>query len=170
MNWVTLDGASAASVLGIIILGLGGWNITILLLIFFVSSTLFSGRYIVKIEETAQAFAERARRNGVQVWSNGFWIAFCVVLSSIFDSDLFLMGAAGAVAVATADTWATELGSQRFNAKTYLITTFQKIKPQTDGGVSVPGTLAAITGSLIISIVAVLLFPIPWAAGMLTIF
>ena len=76
----------------------------------------------------------------------------------IFSSDLFLIAALGAIATATADTWATELGSRRFEVQTYLISGLKKVKPGTDGGISVPGTIAAMAGSLAISTVAIYVF------------
>lgn len=157
-RWLSLDGAYAATVSGTVVFGLGGLPAAIVLLLFFISSTLISKKYILSIEETTHAYAERIRRDGIQVWSNGFWFTFFLMLMFIFRSDLFLIAALGAIATATADTWATELGSKRFDVKTYLISGLKKVKPGTDGGISVPGTVAAMAGSLAVAILAIYVF------------
>ena len=157
-RWLSLDGAYAASVSGTIVFGLGGLPATVILLLFFVSSTLISKKYILSVKETTHAYAEKIRRDGIQVWSNGFWFTFFIMLTFIFRNDLFLIAALGAIATATADTWATELGSKRFEVQTYLINGLKKVKPGTDGGISVPGTAAAMIGSLVIAILAIYVF------------
>ncbi len=135
-KWLTLDGVAAAIVFGTLILGLGGWALAAIVVLFFVSSTLLTINSIVMIEEIRQTYAERKRRDGLQVWANGFWISLCVILACIYDLDLFLIGAAGAISAATADTWATEIGNRKFKWNTYLITNFKPVRAGTDGGVS----------------------------------
>ncbi len=170
LNWLTLDGAEAASIFGGIVLGLGGWDITVLILLFFISSTLLSTNAVVVIKETAQAYSERKRRDGLQVWANGFWVVLCIIIGFIFNADLFFLAAAGAIATATADTWATELGSYKFGGKTYLISNFKNVKAGSEGGISLRGTVAGILGSLMIAVASVLLFSISWTTGIVTIF
>ena len=170
-RWLSLDGAYAAAISGTIVFGLGGLAATAVLLLFFVSSTLISKKYILAIEETSHAYSEKIRRDGIQVWSNGFWFTLCLMLTFIFHSDLFLIAALGAIATAMADTWATELGSKRFDVQTYLINGLKKVKPGTDGGISIAGTVAALFGSFAIALLAIyvfslkmtLLFPILFA-------
>lgn len=169
-KWLTLDGAIAALVFGCVTLGFGGWQAAVLILVFFITSTLLSQKSIVVVKETAKAYAERERRDGIQVWSNGFWFAFFILLGFLLESELFLMGATGAIATATADTWATELGSKRYKGTTYLLSDFREVKAGTDGGISMTGTLGAFAGSLLIAIIAVLCYPISWGIGLVTIF
>ncbi|MDZ7682519.1 MAG: DUF92 domain-containing protein [Fodinibius sp.] len=128
---LTLDGMFAVITAGTFILGFGGWWIALVVLFFFVSSTV-----ITKKDSRVQEDEElhNGRRNGLQVWANGFWLMSCLVLAVIFNSDIFILGALAAVAVATADTWATELGS-RASGATYLITNFSTVPPGTNGGV-----------------------------------
>ncbi|MFH5831825.1 DUF92 domain-containing protein [Halalkalibaculum sp. DA3122] len=170
LNWLTLDGAMAASVFGGIAFGLGGWTVAGLILLFFITSTLLSVNSIVVIEATAQAFSERKRRDGIQVWANGFWVAVCVICWFVFKADLFLFGAAGAIATATADTWATEMGSNRFGGSTFLITNLKRVKAGTDGGISLQGTVAALLGSLMIAAASILFFSITWGVALLAVF
>ena len=151
-RWLSL------SVSGTIVFGLGGIPATAVLLVFFISSTLVSRKYTHSLEDTPHAYSEKIRRDGLQVWSNGFWFTLYLLLWFVFEADLILIAALGALAVATADTWATELGSRRFEVQTYLISNFQKVKAGTDGGISVPGTAAALAGSFIISLVSIYVF------------
>lgn len=53
------------------------------------------------------------------------------------------------VAVASADTLASELGS--LSDRVYLITSLRRVPPGTDGGVSAAGQLAALLGALLIA-------------------
>lgn len=157
-RWLSLDGAYAALISGIVVLGLGGYQAALILLLFFLTSTLISRKYIVAVKEATHAYAEQIRRDGLQVWSNGFWFTLFFTLAFTFEEPLFVVAALGSIATATADTWATELGSKRFASETYLLNGLKKVSPGTDGGISVPGTLAALGGSLLIAIFAVLLF------------
>src|SRR5699024_7221156 len=64
------------------------------------------------------------------------------------------------VAVATADTWATELRSNKSDA-TFLVTTRELVAPGTDGGVSLQGTVWALAGSAFIATLSALFFLLP---------
>lgn len=150
---LSLDGLFAATLVGAYIFGLGGWATTAVVLIFFISSSFFSGVG----PRSDDAHTPEARRSGLQVWANGIWIVTCLVLALPFDHSVFLAGAIAAIAVATADTWATELRSID-SEKTYLITTFKPVEPGTDGGISLRGTLSGALGSLTIAGFSVYLF------------
>jgi uncharacterized protein (TIGR00297 family) len=67
-------------------------------------------------------------------------------------------GFIGSIATATADTLASEIG---VTVQPRLITTFKKVLPGTDGGISVLGTAAGIIGAGIIGVAAYLLGIIP---------
>lgn len=144
LRWLSLDGAIAAFVIGIGTLTLGGVPAAVLLAVFFLSSSVISGN------------APHARRNGLQVWANGFWFVLFVLAAFTYDAVQWWIAAAGALSTAAADTWATELGSARFNARTYLITEWKSVQAGTDGAVSLPGTAAAIAGSLLLGAAATL--------------
>ena len=64
----------------------------------------------------------------------------------------FVGGFIGAIATATADTLASEIGV--IDPKPRLITTLQKVDPGTNGAVSPLGTAVAIVGAAIIGIAA----------------
>ena len=70
----------------------------------------------------------------------------------------FVGGFIGAIATATADTLASEIGVLH---QPRLITTFQKVDPGTDGAVSVLGTVVGMVGAAIIGIAAYFLGIVP---------
>ncbi len=142
-NWLTIDGAVAAGIFGSLAFGLGEFTGAAIALAFFISSSLLSKEFIFK-----EGFSEKKeRRDGKQVWSNGFWFALWVSIGFITGIHAFMLAAITAIAAATADTWATEVGGHHLKSKTWLITTGQTVTPGTDGGISIYGTLAALAGS-----------------------
>jgi uncharacterized protein (TIGR00297 family) len=150
---LTLDGMFASIVAGIFILGLGGWATAGVVLLFFVSSVVITGESPARSTNSIAGI----RRNGLQVWANGFWLMVCLVLDVVFNAGIFTIAAMGAIATATADTWATELGSKVPGA-TYLITDFKTVASGTDGGISLRGTTAALIGSGMIAIASIYFF------------
>lgn len=146
LNWLTYDGAIAAGIFGSFALGLGGWAVAAVALFFFISASLVSR----DIAATKNSNVIKFRRDGSQVWANGFWLCFWVLIWFIYKSDVFVFAAVASLVTATADTWATELGS-KLESKTYLISNFKTVSPGTDGGISFRGSLAALLGASSIS-------------------
>lgn len=93
---------------------------------------------------------KKFRRNGLQVWSNGFWFALWIIIWFLSKERIFLVAGVASMAFATADTWASEIGGHRVKGKTWLVTNFQAVKPGTDGGISVIGTIASLIGAFFI--------------------
>ncbi len=146
LNWLTLDGLTAAVLFGMIAYGLGGLTGALIVLAFFISSSLLSKDMISEEALLDKKF----RRDGIQVWSNGFWFALWIIIWFLTKEKVFLVAGVASMAFATADTWASELGGHRVKGKTWLITTFRNVKPGTDGGISVIGTIAALFGAFFI--------------------
>ncbi len=150
-RWLSLDGAVAGMVIGIITFGLGGWPTIWALLAFFLSSAVIS-----KTNEAGSN--SEGRRSGLQVWANGFWVAFWLLAGLLTNMFVCWMAASAAIATATADTWATELGSERFSTKTYQSGTLEEVPAGSQGGISWPGLLASFAGSIMIAAIAYLGF------------
>ncbi len=152
LNWITLDATKAVVVVGMITFGFAGVWAAAALIFFFVSSSIITrkkrpnGVDAGKVPLRSVDPYHNSRRDGYQVWANGFWVAVFALLWFQFEQIYFMMAIFGAIATATADTWATELGA-REEGRTRLITTFKKVPPGTDGGISLKGTFAAILGS-----------------------
>lgn len=148
MKWLTLDGAHSATLLGTIAYGLGDWSIALLLLVFFLTASLFSKNQPLKGDpQTIVKF----RRTGEQVWANGFWLALWLFLWFISKNNIYLIASAASIATVTADTWASEQGVTT-KGKTFLVFTRQEVEPGTSGGISMKGTAFGLVGSLLIAL------------------
>jgi uncharacterized protein (TIGR00297 family) len=148
LNWLTLDGFTSAVLFGLIAFGLGGLIGAVVVLAFFISSSLLSKDLISEESLLDKKF----RRDGLQVWSNGFWFTLWIIIWFLSKEGAFLVAGIASMAFATSDTWASEVGGHRVKGKTWLITNFQKVKPGTDGGISLVGTIASLLGAFFIGI------------------
>lgn len=148
---LSASGATAAALIGFLILGLGGWpGATALLLFFFSSSGLSRFR---KRDKDRLGYEKGGERDAHQVLANGGVAAVCALLLPLFPDTLWpRVALLGALAAANADTWATEIGSLSRRAPR-LITTFAPALPGASGAVSWPGTAAALAGALLIALV-----------------
>lgn len=154
-NWITLDATKAVIIFGTVIFGFAGWGLAIAVLAFFVTSSLLSRWNRVSRERAPEAKFRipeiNKRRDGYQIWANGFWMALFVFIWFINPHDMFLVAAFTALATANADTWSTEIGTFK-PGKTVKINTFQPVKPGADGGISKKGTIASAAGSGLVAI------------------
>lgn len=134
MRWLTRRGAAAALAVGVATLWGFGWRGLILLLAFFVSSSLLTAA--AKGGENGSA---EGRRNARQVIANGGIAA----LAALAGNWAWF---AGALAAANADTWATEIGSHS-PTPPRLITNWTTVPAGTDGGITLLGTAGGIAGA-----------------------
>lgn len=146
LNWLTLDGVNSAILFGLIAFGLGSTTGACIVLAFFITSSLLSKDMISEESLLSRKF----RRDGIQVWSNGFWFAFWVIVWFLTKEQVFLIAGVASMAAATADTWASEIGGNRIKGKTWMITSFRTVLPGMDGGISIVGSLAALLGAFFI--------------------
>jgi uncharacterized protein (TIGR00297 family) len=153
---------SASGVLGAILVGtsvfaFGGWGWGLLLILFFVTSSLLSHYRMGQKANVAEQFAKTGRRDLGQALANGGVAALFALASPYADDRLPLyLAFAGSLAAVTADTWATELGILS-RTPPRLITTGRSVPAGTSGAISPLGVVAALTGALIIALVALLL-------------
>lgn len=149
LNMLTIDGTRSAILVGTIGYGFGGYEAATLLVTFFVTSN-----YIGLITRSDRPDAEKRRiherRSGQQVWANAFWFVLFICVWFSAKSEVILVAAFAALSTANADTWATEVGLRLRKGKTWLITTWKTVERGTDGGISTGGTLAALSGALLI--------------------
>lgn len=146
------SGIAGAIATGTTTVGLGGWSWGLSLIFFFVSSTLFSHfRAHDKEQAAADKFSKGSQRDITQVFANGGLAALLAIGYGLVHTpwirQLFHAGFTGAIATATADTWATELGVLSTQAPR-LITTGQTVAPGTSGGITLLGTGASAAGAL----------------------
>lgn len=146
-NSLTLPGAVGAAVIGWTVYFLVGWLWLIPLFFFLISSTvlgkLFSER---EIESDAKMGKQR---DIVQVFCNGFpYFLMALLYPTLQSVALFLMSVS--MAIATADTWATEFGTH-FSGKTIDIRNFKRCRTGLSGGISLIGSIGAFVGALAIA-------------------
>ena len=155
------SGALAATAVGTVCAG-AGWDWAILLIAFFTTSTALGRiRRERRAARTGGIVEKGGARDAWQVFANGGIFAVAAVGYSLSPSPGWLAAGAGALASASADTWATELGSLA-PGKPFHILTGQRVTPGTSGAVSAVGTLASLAGALFIGGAATLfLWPSP---------
>lgn len=143
-------GSAVMIVMGIVIIFSAGANWLLLIVLFLVMSLLatkFSKKYKMSLGEF------EGRRTSKNVISNGVVACFMAAFGGYYLP--FVGGFIGAIATATSDTLASEIGVLDQHPR--LITTMQKVDPGTNGAVSVLGTSVGIAGAAIIGIAAYLL-------------
>ena len=129
-------------VMGITIIFSAGVHWLVLIVLFLILSliaTKFSKSYKSQLGEY------EGTRTAKNVISNGI-VAFLMAAFGGYYTP-FVGGFIGAVATATADTLASEIGVLQ---QPRLITTLKKVPPGTDGGISILGTAVGIIGAGII--------------------
>ncbi len=153
-GFLTKDGSLAAAVVGLTV-GLCGSFVWLVLLIAFAAIGFFATRleFSKKKEKGVQegTHGERTAKNVIGVALPGILFALINVITFNEHYSLISVGYISAIAVAAADTAASEIGTRDPNA--YLITTMKRVAPGTNGGISVTGTIACIAASVFIAIV-----------------
>ncbi|HEY74682.1 MAG TPA: DUF92 domain-containing protein [Thermoflexia bacterium] len=147
------SGVVGALLSGTVMFGLGGWEWGLLLIGFFISSSLLS---LYRAEEKAglaEKFAKGHRRDLGQALANA-GVGMGLAVASLFWSRPLLYGAcAGAMAAVNADTWATEIGVLSRKSPR-LITTGRRVEVGTSGGVTGLGMLVSLAGAAFIGLLA----------------
>ncbi|KAJ2805440.1 hypothetical protein H4S07_004020 [Coemansia furcata] len=162
------SGAIAAAFVGLSTASNDNILFTIVLLVFFVSSsywTKYQARAKAKLD---QGYAKASRRNWKQVLCNGgMGAVISIVYQYNFDGrrpeemsleerklmTLLIWGYIGFYSCCAADTWASELGTLSSDWPV-LITTLKQVPPGTNGGISKLGLLASFAGGALIGLAA----------------
>ena len=124
-----LFGTAVMIIMGVVIIFSAGANWLGLIVLFLVMSLLatkFSKKYKMSLGEF------EGRRTSKNVISNGVVACFMAAFGGYYSP--FVGGFIGAIATATADTLASEIGVLDHHPR--LITTLQKVDPGTNGAVS----------------------------------
>jgi uncharacterized protein (TIGR00297 family) len=102
---------------------------------------------------------DKRGRNAAQVAANlgVAGLGAAAALSLPLPGPLYAVVVTAALAEATADTLASELG-EVLGGPPLLLTTLRRVAPGTDGAVSLAGTLAGASGAFIVVLVAVFAF------------
>jgi len=141
------SGVLGALLTGTLILGLGGWSWGLALIAFFISSSLLTHYRRERKAALESLAAKGGRRDLGQALANGGLAAVLAALAALFPHPAWAGAFAGALAAATADTWATEIGTLS-PVPPRRITSGEPVAPGTSGGVTRWGLLAAAGGAL----------------------
>ena len=167
------SGAYAATLIGTVIFGIGGWQWAILLLTFFITSSALTRAFKNRKQGLNEKFSKGYERDAGQVFGNGGLAALFAALHAFYPESIIpWVGFAASLAAVNADTWATELGVLNPTFP-YLITDLRKsVEKGTSGGVSLWGTFASLLGASVVALPAALftgnwlLFPLISLAGL----
>ena len=141
---LTVDGAVGAAIVGGVVFARGGLPAAAALLAFFGSSSALSKLGERRKQQSPLAQAKGSRRDVWQVLANGGIATLSIGLGA-------RGGFVGAIAAASADTWATELGLLA-TTPPRLITTLEPVQPGTSGGITPEGMAASVGGALTVGL------------------
>lgn len=147
------SGAVAAALTGGLIFGLGDLNWAVLLLAFFISSSMLSHIFKQRKAIFSEKFSKGSRRDWTQVLANGGLGTLLVIGYASNPHPAWWFAFIGAMATVNADTWATEIGVLS-HTPPRLITTGRSVEVGTSGGVSGLGILVSIVSAALIGGIA----------------
>lgn len=142
-------GAVAASIIGAIIAITADFIWLIILILFlamnhFVTITKYRDK-----EKKGLAEGRKGMRGLENVLANGL-IPSVIAFSALYlEESVAPMLYLTAICAVSSDTFASELGV--LSDKVYLITSFKKVKPGVDGGISGLGEVSSVIGSIILA-------------------
>ena len=155
---VTLGGAVAGTACAsLIYLGLGPAGFATLVAVFAI--TWLSTRLGSAKKQKLGLAQDKKGRSAGQVFANIATAALFAALSS--KSSIFAVAAVAALAEAAADTSQSEIG-EITSGRAWLITTFRQVPPGTDGGMTLPGTLAGAAAASLVAAVGFSAAVLPW--------
>jgi len=147
---LSTGGAVAALLVGTAA-SIAGWTWAAVLIVFFVTSSALSRfRHATREARIGRIVEKGNERDAVQVLANGGVFAVAALLAAATGESAWAAAALGGLAAATADTWATEVGTV-IGGLPRSVVTFKPLPAGTSGGVTVPGTLASIAGAAFIA-------------------
>lgn len=164
---LSAPGAVAAAVIGAVAVA-AGWSWGVILVVFFVlTSALSAYGAEQKRTLTRGVLAKSARRDAVQVFSNGGVFAASAIGWLVTGSPVWLAASAGAIAAAAADSWATEIGVA-LGGEPRSIISGKPLSRGTSGGVTLAGSLTGVAGAAVIAgTVLIIDWPPPAASAAL---
>lgn len=149
-----ITGVMSGAIMGILVITFTDIRWFMILMVFFTLGGIFT-RYKYEYKKSLD-IAQIGMRNYSNVLGNGLVALAAAICSKVYNDPIFLVAFLGAVATATADTLATEIG-ETYKKPAFLITTLEPVPHGTSGGVSMLGELSALLASVCIGIIAILM-------------
>ncbi|MFZ7945398.1 DUF92 domain-containing protein [Neobacillus sp. 19] len=154
---LTASGAFTAILVGLAVYIGFGINGIVVICTFFVTSSFWS-KYKSSVKKPMEEkLANGSARNWRQVMANGGGAGFFSIMYFLQPDQIWLIGFIVCLASANSDTWASEIGSLS-RKKPIYIRTMKRVDNGTSGAISLLGSAAALSGSLLISVLSFLLF------------
>ena len=155
---MTRNGWISAGALGTILWGCMGFLGWISVVIYLILGSLVTKVGFQYKQNIGIAEKRGGRRGPENVWgSAATGVIFAIMIKlNILNQSILEVAFAASFAAKLADTFGSEIG-KRFGRNTFLITTLQKVKKGTEGGISLEGTFASLFGSLLMSYFMLLL-------------
>jgi uncharacterized protein (TIGR00297 family) len=158
-KFVNISGFVAAFIIGVMVFAMppDGWKWFIVIMIFHVVAAQFT-KYKYHAKRRI-GFAQE--KGGARAWqnvtANGGVAGLFALGEGLWPSGILAFGFIGAVATATADTLATEIGLLNRGQPRLITDLRREVSAGTSGGVSPLGELATLLGAVMIGISAWLL-------------
>ncbi len=155
--WMKAADAGAVmseAIICLLVVLFGGLSWFLLLLSFYMLGSGFTKYGYARKEELRIAQSRGGKRGYKNIYSNSLIPLALAVCYGVYGSEMFLFAFLGAVATATGDTLASEIG-ETSRSKPRMITNFREVEPGVDGGVTCLGELSSLLGSALIGILAV---------------
>ena len=152
-NILSRAGSLSAYLLGVYFLIIPGFIWIIPVLLFFISSVLFTNLN-TRLTNKSRGLN---RRNAWQVFANIIWALICSAIFLVTGNEVFIYFFIVLLAAVTADTWASELGPV-INKRSFSVADFKMHPAGITGGISLGGTTAALVASVLISATSFYLF------------
>ena len=154
MGLLTKSGCVSAALMGMIIGGCGSLTWLILLIVFTLLGFVAT---LVGLSKKREKGIQEGT-HGERSWKNVIGVALPCIIFAILDvitNDSYhyymTIGYISTIAVAAADTTASELGPK--DERVFLITTLKRVPPGTDGGISPFGTLMSFIASVVVTLI-----------------
>ncbi len=159
LNGVTASGALAGAAVSFAMYSSAGPGAFVALVSVFVIAVVTTRIGYSRKQKLGTA-ESREGRSASQIMANVGVAALGCIMFAVWRTPIYLIAAAGAMAEAAADTASSEIG-EALSERARLITTFEFVPAGTDGGITLPGTLAGAMASLAVAgcCVAVRLIP-----------
>ncbi len=154
---LTRSGGWAALIVGTVTYAAGGIPFTLLLLAFFVPSVALSR--IGRAKKRALVdIGKGGPRDALQVVANGGIASACALAFGLTHDVRLAWAFAGAYAAATADTWATEIGTLA-RGRPRSIFNLRPVATGMSGAITGAGTAAEVAGAVWLALIAAACLP-----------
>ena len=141
------NGVIAAYIMGIIIFGAGGLKWVAPIVTFFILSSIIS-----KISKSDNQIHKGSKRDIIQVLANGGIATIISIINFYAPNENLYVIYLAVIAAATADTWASEIGSFSYTDPFHIIK-FTRVPKGTSGAISFFGTFGSVLGATTIALV-----------------